>query len=441
MAEQVAMPASPLVEETTEARVGPIDWLTPSAERELRKDPAVGREGALLGPIKVIHAFWLAGMSCDGCSVAVTGATAPSVEDLLLGRLPGVPRLVLHHPVLSVEAGEAFMRNYEMAAEGELNAPYVVIYEGSIADESLAAKTGGYWSAMGSETIPKPIPTATWLKRLAPGAAAVIAIGTCATWGGIPAAYGNPTGSMSLMDFLGKDYRSALGLPVINIPGCSPVGDNFSETVAAVLLFLNGFGPLPEFDELGRPAWLFGQTVHQRCVRAGFYEEGTFADHYGQEECLVEIGCWGPVVQCNITSRGAINHVGGCMNTGAICIGCTMPGFPDRFAPFYQRAPGTLVSSSASRLNGSLIRNLRRLTRRQMNLTARWDETGEVPSGWGHVPKLNLFERIEHRFYERLQWLRGGQPVGEVTFSSFYGLPRRHKKSPQAQEEPREGGE
>src|SRR5215211_8712761 len=142
----------------------------------------------------------------------------------------------------------------------------------------------------------RPFPTSERLAQMAPGAAAVIAIGTCATWGGIPAAAGNPTGSMSLMDQLGKDYRSALGLPVINVPGCAPIGDNFTETVAAILYFLQGFGPLPEFDELGRPAWLFSETVHRHCVRAGYYEEGTFAHQAGDRECLVEIGCWGPVV-------------------------------------------------------------------------------------------------------------------------------------------------
>lgn len=421
-----------------------IDYLSSSAERELKKAPTAEREGALLGPVKVVHAFWLAGMSCDGCTIAVTGATAPSVEALLTGRLPGVPRVVLHHSVVSTEAGEAFIRNYELAAAGKLNAPYVVIYEGSIADERLAAQQGGYWSAMGVETHNgehKPVPTATWLKRLAPGAAAVIAIGTCATWGGIPAAIGNPTGSMGLMDFLGKDYRSALGLPVVNIPGCSPIGDNFSETVAAVLLFLNGLGPLPEFDELGRPAWLFNQTVHQGCSRAGFYEEGTFAEHYGDKRCLVEIGCWGPVVQCNIARRGAINHMGGCMNNGGICIGCTMPGFPDRFAPFYQRPPGTMVSSSASRVHGAVIGNLRRMTRKHMNRTRRWGDTGEVPSAWGHVPKLNIFERFEHYFYERLQWRRGGQPVGNLTFSGFYGLPHRHPKESETPSHLEQSGE
>src|SRR5215472_2366311 len=357
--EEIAMPPSPLEKESVAERVEPVDLLTSSAERELHKDPAAGREGALLGPVKVVHAYWLAGMSCDGCSVAVTGATSPSVEDLWGGRLPGVPRLVLHHPVVSVEAGEEFVKNYELAADGKLNAPYVVIYEGSIANEDLAAETGGYWSAMGTDADHKMIPTATWLKRLAPGAAAVIAIGTCVTWGGIPSAYGNPTGAMSIMDFLGKDYRSTLGVPVVNIPGCSPIGDNFTETVAAVLLFLNGYGPLPEFDELGRPAWLFGETVHRRCVRAGYYEEGVFAHAYGDKECLVEIGCWGPVVQCNITSRGAINHLGGCMNTGAVCIGCTMPGFPDRFSPFYTRGAGKWCHLNAGAAAGRVERRVR----------------------------------------------------------------------------------
>src|SRR5262249_60892448 len=86
MTEHVSMPPSPEIEETVEERVHRVDWLSSSVERELRTAPAIGREGALLGPIKVVHALWLAGMSCDGCSVAVTGATAPSVEDLLLGR-------------------------------------------------------------------------------------------------------------------------------------------------------------------------------------------------------------------------------------------------------------------------------------------------------------------------------------------------------------------
>jgi hydrogenase small subunit len=315
---------------------------------------------------------------------------------------------------LAVEAGYEFTHEFERAWKGELEDPYVVILEGSIADERIAAKTGGYFSAMGvpHDEDPweaQPIPTAEWISRLAPGAAAMIAIGTCATWGGIPAAIGNPTGSMGLMDFLGKDYRGTLGLPVINIPGCSPVGDNFNETVAVVLMFLQGIGPLPEFDELGRPAWLFGETVHRGCTRAGYYEEGTFAKEYGDRECLVEIGCWGPVVQCNIVSRGAINGVGGCMKTGGICIGCTMPGFPDKFSPFYKTPPGSEVSGTISRIVGSFIRPLRRMTQKTRNRAVHW-KPGEVPSGWGEVSEPGLINKTSDYFYTKLQFLGHKKP-------------------------------
>ena len=376
--------------------------------------------GALSGLAKKyheIHAFWLAGMSCDGCSIAVTGATQPTLEDLLLGAVPGLPKLILHHPVLAAETGSDFTDWYYKAWRGELDAPYVVILEGSVADETLASPGGGYWSAMGVETpegaepdpwSDRPVPVSEWLTRLAPGAIAAIAIGTCATWGGVPAAAGNPTGSMGLMDFLGADYRSVLGLPVINIPGCAPVGDNFNETVAVIFMFLQGMGPLPEFDELGRPAWLFKETVHRGCSRAGFYEEGSFADGYGDPECLVKVGCWGPVVQCNIVERGAINGVGGCMSTGAVCIGCTMPGFPDAFAPFYKAPPGSEISGVASRMVGSFIRPLRRLTQRYGNVSPRWSQS--IPSGWAKVDRPGAVHKASHFFYEKLQFLKGTRP-------------------------------
>jgi len=373
-----------------------------------------GTPSLLPNAIEEVHAFWIAGASCDGCSIAAVGASNPSVEDLVLGTLPGVPKVVLHHPVLAVNAGEEFIKPFRLAAKGALGAPFVVICEGSIMDESLAGQSGGYWSGLGADEDengePQPIPSASWIERMSEYAAAVIAVGTCATWGGIPAAAGNPTNAESVMDFLGEDYRSALGLPVVNIPGCAPQGDNITETIAAVLLFLHGIGPLPEFDELGRPAWLFNETVHRGCTRAGFYEEGTFAEEYGDKECLVEIGCWGPVVQCNINKRGALNHSGGCMNVGAPCIGCTMPGFPDNFAPFYQTAPGTVVSSNLSRTTGFVVRNLRQMTQSFHNRTPKWERDGHVPSGWGHVDEPGLLKKVAHFAYEKLQFKNSPKP-------------------------------
>ncbi|RDI75841.1 NADH ubiquinone oxidoreductase, 20 Kd subunit [Gaiella occulta] len=390
----------------------------PHAGKVFGEDAAMGvggLGGTETGPLSLLHVFWIAGMSCDGCSVAVTGATSPSVEELLMGSIPGLPRVVLHHPVLSVDAGHGFIRPFAKAVDGTLGAPYVIVLEGSIPDDQRFEREG-YFSGFGvgedwpeSLTSPRapgqPLRVTDWVKAMAPGAAAAIAIGTCATWGGIPAAAGNVTGSMSLMDFLGKDYRSALGVPVINVPGCSPIGDNFTETVAAVLLFLQGVGPLPEFDELGRPAWLFGETVHRHCVRAGYYEEGVFADDYGDQECLVDLGCWGPIVQCNITERGAINHMGGCMVAGGPCIGCTMPGFPDKFSPFYKSPPGSLISGGIARTYGAGIRRLRRMSMRSANRESLWDRTGEVPSGWAlEHAKPTTAARAVGFFYKRLQY-------------------------------------
>jgi hydrogenase small subunit len=168
-------------------------------------DPAAG------GPLDTVHVFWIAGMSCDGCSVAVTGATNPSVEDLLAGAIPGLPKVVLHHPVLSVAAGAEFIRPFRDAVNGTLGAPYVVVLEGSIPDDQRFPENQGYFSAMGAggfdpeSDSEQPNRVTDWVKKMAPGAAAMVAIGTCATWGGIPAAAGNVTGSMSLMDYLGQD--------------------------------------------------------------------------------------------------------------------------------------------------------------------------------------------------------------------------------------------
>ncbi len=371
-----------------------------------------GLGGSPTGPLNIVHVFWIAGMSCDGCSIAASGATNPSVEDLLLGRIPNLPKVVLHHPVLSPGAGTEFIAPFRRAVDGTLGAPYVVVLEGSVPDDQAFPSSYGYFSAMGGGGFDpgsegdQPNRVTDWLWRLAPGAAAYVAIGTCATWGGIPAAAGNITGSMSLTDFLGKDYRSALGVPVVNVPGCSPVGDNFTETVAAVLLFLANLAPVPKFDDLGRPAWLFTETVHRHCPKAGYYEEGVFAEEPGDNQCLVEIGCWGPVVQCNIVERGAINNMGGCMVAGGACIGCTMPGFPDKFSPFYKAAPGSAISGAASRVTGGAMRRLRRMSMQSGNHAPAWDKTGEVPSGWaeeGHTGSTAV-GRANAFFYKKLQY-------------------------------------
>jgi hydrogenase small subunit len=328
-----------------------------------------------LGSLRKVYLLWLGGASCEGCTVAATGAMHPRIEQLLAGVIPGLPRVELVHCMLSTESGLDWTENLLMAERGELDAPYVLTWEGSVFDESTAGS--GSWSGLGQDPVTgRQITTTEWLDRLAPGAAALIAIGTCAAWGGIPAAGGNPTGAMGVTEHLGDGYRSAAGLPVVNIPGCAPLGDNYTETVAALLLHLNGLAPQPELDALGRPAWLFAETVHSSCTRIQYYDEGVFSTQPGGPACLVELGCWGPIVQCNIAERGVIDGRGGCMSMGGICIGCTMPGFPDRFAPMFER-PQFETAVGSSRATGGFLRRIRSARSQRGSARAR---RGAVPA-------------------------------------------------------------
>jgi hydrogenase small subunit len=188
---------------------------------------------------------------------------------------------------------------------------------------------------------------------------------------------GNPTGAMGLADYLGWDWKSSAGIPIVNVPGCPIQPDNLSETFTYLLYQATGQAPMIPLDEALRPTWLFGATVHEGCDRAGYYEQGEFTTEYGRPECLVKIGCWGPVVKCNVPKRGWMNGIGGCPNVGGICIGCTMPGFPDKFMPFMDEPPGSKVSAAASGLYGSVIRGLRTITARTADKEPSWRERGK----------------------------------------------------------------
>ena len=125
---------------------------------------------------------------------------------------------------------------------------------------------------------------------------------------------------------------------------------------------------------------LVGASEQRRCEgcnRAGFAEEGQFATEYGDDpRCLVKLGCKGPVVKCNVPKRGWINGVGGCPNVGGICIGCTMPGFPDKFMPFMDEPPGGKLSTKTVGLYGSMVRRLRAVTNHTLNQEPSWRADG-----------------------------------------------------------------
>jgi hydrogenase small subunit len=306
----------------------------------------------------------------------MTAATNPSLEDLLRGCLPGMPPVIMYNAVFAYETGEDFMRAFLDAAEGRLD-PFILVLEGSVPNEEINGE--GHWAGLGLDPdTGQPILTNTWIERLAPKAAAVLALGTCAAYGGIPAMRNNPTGAMGLRDFLGWRWSSRLGIPIVNVPGCPAQPDNITETLLCLVLQLAGMGPALDLDEQGRPRWLFGRTVHESCDRAGLAESGQFSANHGDGRCLVKLGCKGPIVKCNVPVRGWMNGIGGCPNVGGICMACTMPGFPDKYLPFVEPDTAAKLYSKTARLaHGPLVRYMReRRIRRNYDVEPAWRRPG-----------------------------------------------------------------
>jgi hydrogenase small subunit len=331
-----------------------------------------------------VNVLWMtSGLGCDGESLAMTSATNPSLEDLLRGCLPGMPPVILHNPVLAYENGDDFMWAWHEAAAGRLD-PFILVLEGSVPNEEINGD--GHWSGLGTEPqTGQPILTNTWIDRLAPKAAAVLALGTCAAYGGIPAMRNNPTGAMGLRDYLGWNWKSRRGVPIINLPGCPVQPDNITETLLCVVLHLAQMAPLLPIDGQGRPRRIFDRTVHESCNRAGMAEQGQFSSAHGDSHCLVKLGCKGPVVKCNVPIRGWTNGIGGCPNVGGICIACTMPGFPDKYLPFVEPdAAARAYARTTKYMHGPVIRFLReRRIRDTFDVEPAWRRPGkELVSGY-----------------------------------------------------------
>ena len=319
----------------------------------------------------VVDVLWItAGLGCDGDTVSMTAATQPSIEELIKGALPGVPKLRLHNPVLARENGDEFMRHFEDAAQGLID-PFILVMEGSIPDETN--KTEGYWAGFGLDRATgQPLTTCSWIDRLAPRAWAIVAAGTCATYGGIHAMAGNPTGCMGLPDYLGWTWKSKADIPIVCVPGCPVQPDNMTQTLLYLLRQAAGAAPMIPLDDVLRPTFLFGLTVHEGCDRGGYYEQADFAAQHGSTKCIVKLGCWGPVVICNVPKRGWMNGIGGCPNVGGLCIGCTMPGFPDKFMCFMDEPPGARMSTSAVLMYGRTVRALRAFTKASLEKEPPW---------------------------------------------------------------------
>jgi hydrogenase small subunit len=331
-----------------------------------------------------VHVIWMtSGLGCDGDTVAMTAATQPSLEDLLTRALPGMPGVALYNPFLAVETGNDFMQAWYDAEAGKLD-PFILVLEGAVPNEEING--AGHWAALGTDPVTsQPITTNEWIDRLAPEAAIVLALGTCATYGGIPAMRNNPTGAMGLRDYLGHGWRTRLGHPIVNLPGCPAQPDNITETLLYLVLQLAGTTAPIDLDEQGRPAWLFQHTAHEVCSRAGFADHNDYADALGETTCLVKFGCKGPVVKCNVPARGWMNGIGGCPNVGGICMACTMPGFPDKYLPLFDTGPKGKAIAAASRFAyGPVLKQLRtQRMKRRYEIEPEWRRPGALTSGHG----------------------------------------------------------
>jgi len=268
---------------------------------------ASGLEALASGTAPVI---WLQGQSCSGCSVSLLNNGAPSPYAILTQYIS-----LRFHSTLSTATGELAMEVLHKSVE---EGGFLLVVEGSIPAEMPRA------CVMGEETL------ANLVTAAAKKAKAAVAIGTCSSFGGIPAAENNPTGAVSLPNFL---EGAKINTPVIRLPGCP----SHPEWLVGTLVHVLQYG-LPELDSLGRPLMFYGRLIHDQCPRFSDYERERFAHTFSEEGCLFKLGCLGVTTHADCTYRHWNGGANTCIKAGAPCIGCAS----ERFAaqanlPFYPK--------------------------------------------------------------------------------------------------------
>ena len=276
--------------------------------------------------VKELPVVYLQTAACSGCAVSLLNTASPTIKNVLIDQIaPGVHINLRFHPVIMAAAGEMAIQALEGTA-GEKKGEYVLVVDGSV---SMA--TDAVYGAVG-ERKGQPVTMLQRVTELARDALAVIALGTCAAFGGIPAAAPNPTGCTSVRKAL---EAKGIKKPLINVPGCPPHPDWFVGTVAGVIL--NGLPQAEDLDEHLRPKAFYGKLIHENCPRRASFDEGKFAKKFGDEGCLYELGCKGPITYADCPLRRWNSGTNWVIGAGAPCNGCTQPEFPDQTAPFYEK--------------------------------------------------------------------------------------------------------
>jgi len=276
--------------------------------------------------VQEIPLVWIQAGTCTGCSVSVLNSVSPTIKNVLIDEIvPGKHLNLKFQATVMAGEGDAVIQVLENVPKTNKGG-YVLVIEGAI-----PTKDGGAYGSLG-EKNDKPVPMAERVEALARDALAIMALGTCATFGGIAAGKPNPGGYVGVDKFLKSRNISK---PLINIAGCPPHPDWFIGSVASVLLL--GLPKAEELDELKRPKVFYGNLIHENCPRRAYFDEGKFAKKFGEPGCLNELGCKGPVTHADCPLRKWNHGTNWCIDAGSPCIGCCEPGFPDLVAPVYQK--------------------------------------------------------------------------------------------------------
>jgi hydrogenase small subunit len=308
----------------------------------LTSKKSVFQVAAAIGKTKRPSVIWLHFQDCTGCTETLLRTSAPDVAHLILD----VISLDYHETLMAASGVQAEKALRSAVAENE--GKFVLVVEGSIPMK----EDGNYMQMAGK-------PAVQVLREVAGKSAAVIAIGSCASWGGVPSADPNPTGAVGV-DSIITDK------PVINLPGCPP---NPYNLLGVVLEYVT-MGKLPALDDQGRPKFAYERVIHENCPRRAHFDAGRFAVAFGDEGhrkgwCLYKLGCKGPVTHAACATRH-FNEIADCWPIGAgiPCVGCTEKDVvwklgtfetvpihlatpPDNYPPIYSPIGGVAIGAAA----------------------------------------------------------------------------------------------
>ncbi len=292
---------------------------------------AIGKIAAAIENGEKPTLVWLEFQDCAGNTESFLRAGRPTVADIVLDLLS-----VDYHETIMAAAGHQAEAALARVVEQKRGA-YLAIVEGSI-----PTGAGGAYCTIGGRSA------LDIAREVCGGAAATIAIGTCAAFGGIPAAAPNPTGALSVAD-------AVPGLTaLIHLPACPANGEN----LAALVVYYLTYGRWPALDSLRRPLFAYGKSIHDGCERRAHYDAGQYVEQWGdpahrQGYCLYKMGCKGPVTFQNCPQVGWNQGTNWPIGCGHPCVGCAEPNFWDRMTPFYAHLagiPGFGVHSNIDRI-------------------------------------------------------------------------------------------